>query len=199
MVLIKSERLLRVHGLSHILFWAFSKGKCGFWSHQSHYRAWVKGEKLFSEMKPLFVLHLQFSHFQILLGFQPSTEEQSDQCPSPLSLYAFFLDCCFSLLSLWACVSHQTIHCPAQLQWLCFACLQICVLWGWVSVYDEKWKWLGEGEALGGYWILVVGMGRLHSRILLSFGGIWFVINPFIHAFIHSASIYWFHTWQGGY
>lgn len=43
----------------------------------------MKGEKLFPEMKPLFV---KFSHFQILLRFQPSTEEQSDQCPSPLSL-----------------------------------------------------------------------------------------------------------------
>lgn len=39
----------------------------------------MKAEKLFSEMKPLFV---KFSHFQILLRFQPSTEEQSDQCPS---------------------------------------------------------------------------------------------------------------------
>ena len=34
-------------------------------------------------MKPLFV---KFSHFQILLRSQPSAEEQSDQCPSPLSL-----------------------------------------------------------------------------------------------------------------
>ena len=196
MVLIKSECLLRVHALSHTLFLAFSKGKCGFWSHQSHYRAWVKGEKLFSEMKPLFV---KFSHFQILQVPAKHWGTVWSVSFSSLSLSAFFLDGCFSLLSLWACVSHQTIHCPAQLQWLCFACLQICVLWGWVSVYDEKWKWLGEGEALGGYWILVVGIGRLHSRILLSFGKIWFVMNPVIHAFIHSASIYWFHTWQGGY
>ena len=43
----------------------------------------MKGEKLFSEMKPLFV---KFSHFQILLRSQPSAEEQSDLCPSPLSL-----------------------------------------------------------------------------------------------------------------
>lgn len=44
-------------------------------------------------------------------------------------------------------------------------------------------------EASGGWWILVGGVGRLYSGILLSLGEIQFVMNPFMHAFIHSASV----------
>lgn len=51
----------------------------------------------------------------------------------------------------------------------------------------------GREEALlGGWWILVVGIGGLYSRILLPFGEIRFVMNPSFCALIHSASIYRF-------
>ena len=50
-------------------------------------------------------------------------------------------------------------------------------------------KVAGREVALGRWWILVVGLG-LYSRILLPFGEIWFVMNPFMYAFVPSASVY---------
>lgn len=94
--------------------------------------------------------------------------------------YLLFL----SLLSLWAYVSHQTIHCQALLR-------MPADLWsqGEELLFSVE-KLAGREEASGGWWILVGGIGHLFSAILLSLEEIRFTINPFTHTFIHSANIY---------
>ena len=44
----------------------------------------------------------------------------------------------------------------------------------------------------------MVGIGRLHSRILLSFGKIWFAMNPFIHGFFMQLLVAYLTRWLLG-